>query len=694
MPQGAAIRAHLPPALERVLRVAERFLPILGKRRRKVEHSCSVAGERDRHLHPPARQHVEGLRLRHQPRIRREGEARVLRTVVDADTAHARPVGQRVEIRFAGCAVYRKGLQNDLRRKVGDLCPQRRIVHGKNFEADGVASIPIPREEGLADHPRPLCGGRMADAAVGVRQHLFPSRLFHGEVAPHQHPAALVHVGGQPCQRFRRNRVVVHQQQKRHSAAQSRLHQRIRHDGCIRAVRQHVLHQRRPAHVIGAKPCFVRGQNADLRLHPPHTHHERRGCGNLIEHPAAFRFCRGVLDEPLAVVQVRTPMDGEDDRDAHAHVLIHKAAQGLRGKGTSAARHAQIGGLIAKPRHDHRRAVGGIQAGENDVAAFLVVVNENMAHLDAVRRRCQRIRLLTQLGPVVPQHGGAVRGVKAQVGVILLQNGPEIIGRAIRHGLLPIMQPQPPGGGALHQRLRLFGGRFAAQTAPCGKVLPRGWAVIAVAQPEVFRPQHLRTHSIRRHIVAATQPCSHIGQLLCIQFQELRIVDGGHGDGRAPQNVGIMQLQIAPVHVLHQRLRQTLLVLDKAGEVNVVVLAAHHNGVALAVNRAVKAFQIGFGFLLVCLQLVAALLLVPDDVRPEVTVLRVAMHPLRTAFKIGLVVKDAQLFTRPVKLIEITDVHFLPQHLFSPRTQCLLWRLKKVSFEACAETRRGPGARG
>ena len=124
------------------------------------------------------------------------------------------------------------------------------------------------------------------------------------------------------------------------------------------------------------------------------------------------------------------------------------------------------------------------------------------------------------------------------------------------------------------------------------------------------------------------------------------------------------------------------------------MMPEHRNSVALAVNRAVKAFQIRLGFLLVCFQLVAALLLVPDDVRPEVTVLRVAMHPLRTAFKIGLVVKDAQLFTRTVKLIEITDVHFLPQHLFSPRTQCLLWRLKKVSFEACAETRRGPGARG
>ena len=104
--------------------------------------------------------------------------------------------------------------------------------------------------------------------------------------------------------------------------------------------------------------------------------------------------------------------------------------------------------------------------------------------------------------------------------------------------------------------------------------------------------------------MAATQPCSHIGQLLCVQFQQLRIVDGRHGDGRAAQNVGIMQLQIAPVHVLHQRLRQALLVLDKTGKVNVVVLAAHHNGVALAVNRAVKAFQIRLGFLLVCFQLV------------------------------------------------------------------------------------------
>ena len=133
-----------------------------------------------------------------------------------------------------------------------------------------------------------------------------------------------------------------------------------------------------------------------------------------------------------------------------------------------------------------------------------------------------------------------------------------------------------------------------------------------------------------------------------------------------------MQLQIVPVHILHQRLRQAFLILDEAGEINVVMLAAHHNGVTLAMDNAVKAFQIGLGFLLVHRQLIATEFLVPDDLRPEAAVLRVAMHPLCAAFKIGFIVKDAQLFTRPVKLIEITDVHFLPQHLFPPRTQCML----------------------
>ena len=143
----------------------------------------------------------------------------------------------------------------------------------------------------------------MADAAVWMLEHPFPSQLLQGEFAPHQHPAALVHIGGQPCQRARRNRVVVHQQQKRHPAAQPRLHQRIRNNRCIRAIRQHILHQRRPAHIISAKPRFVRGENACLRLHPPHTHHERRGRCNFIEHQAAFRFRRSILDAPFAVVQ-------------------------------------------------------------------------------------------------------------------------------------------------------------------------------------------------------------------------------------------------------------------------------------------------------------------------------------------------------------------------------------------------------
>ena len=212
-------------------------------------------------------------------------------------------------------------------------------------------------------------------------------------------------------------------------------------------------------------------------------------------------------------------MDGEYYRNAHADVLVHQAAEGLWGEGAPAARHTQIGGLFAQPRHNHRRAVGGGQAGKDDVAALLVVVNKDMPHFDAVRRRRQRVGLLSQLRPFVPQHRGAVGGVKTQVGIILLQNGPEIIGRAIGHGLFPIMQPQPAGGGALRQRFRLFGERFAVQAAPGGKMLPGGGAVIAVAQPKIFRPQHLCAHSIGRHIMTAAQPCGHIGQLPCIQLQ-------------------------------------------------------------------------------------------------------------------------------------------------------------------------------
>ena len=139
-----------------------------------------------------------------------------------------------------------------------------------------------------------------------------------------------------------------------------------------------------------------------------------------------------------------------------------------------------------------------------------------MPHLDAVAGCCQGIRLLGKLRPGLAVQRGAVGGIEAQMGVILVQDGLIVPHCPVCHGLLTEAEPQCPAPAALLQGFLLGGLRFAQQFAPCLEMLPGDGAVVPVAQSEIFRIQHLKAHHMRRHMMAAFHLRRLTGQLLLV----------------------------------------------------------------------------------------------------------------------------------------------------------------------------------